>query len=73
MQKGYRIDTDAVCPFYRKHKSCSVICEGIYKGTTLTTQFETADDRTIQMDEYCRKEYRKCKLYRALSLLVYDS
>lgn len=72
MQKDYRVDTDVLCPFYRKHKSCSIRCEGIYKGTTLTIQFETAEDRTIHMDDNCRSGYRKCKLFRALSLLVYN-
>lgn len=73
MRESYKVDTDAVCPFYHRHKSCAIACEGIYKGTTIVTQFETGADRSIHIDKFCRDKYRSCKLYRAISLMVYDA
>lgn len=65
------VDADVKCPFYRRHKRFSILCEGIYKGTTLTIIFETDDDRRIQMEERCRDRYRECRIYRTVSALVY--
>ncbi len=41
------------CPYYRKHDTVRIVCEGIREGNTIHLVYATQDERKQYMKESC--------------------
>lgn len=59
---------DVQCPFYKKHKSVEIRCEGTAENNRLVISFTSKTDMIKYMDEHCYNfpECMKCLVYKAL-------
>ncbi|MCI6730535.1 MAG: hypothetical protein PUK81_03405 [Firmicutes bacterium] len=54
------------CPFFRRLKKTTISCEGVFQDSGGTTWFPTLAQRDQVLRTYCRRDYERCPLYRAL-------
>lgn len=62
-------DTKLVeCPFFRKHDSNRIVCEGLSKVNTLHLVFGSSTDKKLYMKDRCNDMYRcrQCPIHSLL-------
>lgn len=58
------------CPYYHKHDSNKIVCEGLLDRNTIHLVYESPSDRKTHMTEYCNsiKWCRLCPIHSVLDL-----
>ena len=56
------------CPYYHRHDSNKICCEGLSNGNTINLVYEDSKERKRYMTEYCEsiKWCRLCPIHRLL-------
>lgn len=62
------ISADVQCPFYHRHDSNRIICDGLARGSTISMHFKSPERREAYMWQHCMdvKTCAFCGLYGAL-------
>ena len=67
MRLSVNYDKFVKCPFYLKIKSLGLHCEAISPGALSTvTYFDEVNELKRFVKENCNRDYKQCKLYKAL-------
>ena len=64
--EGSYLKSEVKCPFFRKDKGKSIICEGIVPHSGIGMSFQNSKAFERQMSNYCCDKYSRCILYRAI-------
>lgn len=72
-----RADTGATavyitCPFFRRHSSVEIRCEGAMERTSYSILFERRQDKAWYQRTYCEARPECCELHRLLMGLYND-
>lgn len=53
------------CPFYHRHETNKIVCEGLCEGNTINLVYESQADRKLYMKENCNSILgcRDCPIY----------
>lgn len=56
------------CPFYKKHDSINIRCEGVTKSSRIILQFDLKRKKDMYMSKKCRQknDYKQCMIYQML-------
>ena len=60
----YVEDVYSQCPFYSKESVNTIVCEGLYSGTS--TRITFLNSKFAFKQRFCRNNYEKCRLYKCL-------
>ena len=62
---GTQGTSEILCPFFGAHGSQAIRCRDIYPGSdTVTTSFESREEKGFHLHTYCEDNYKMCWLYR---------
>lgn len=56
-------DLHAKCPFFRRHMTQCIICEGVVLGTTDKIAFDKGGRKQKHYDQYCCASFESCPRY----------
>lgn len=68
----HMISPKAICPFYKHEDSQMIYCDGIQDGSVVHLAFANRTDSLNYKNERCRKDYKKCEIYKMLEA-TYDT
>ena len=60
------------CPFFRRHSTREIRCEGVMDRTSSALLFERVKDKVFYQKTYCERRYECCEHYRQLMASKYD-
>ena len=60
------------CPFFRRHSTREIRCEGVMDRTSSALLFERVKDKVFYQTTYCERRYECCEHYRLLMASKYD-
>lgn len=59
-------DADVQCPFYKEQTGRTISCEGVTDDSIIKQYYWSPKSKDIQMDVFCKKNYKNCEVYRML-------
>lgn len=71
MPNEWRAIVNAKCPYFERESKFSVTCEGIYKNTTIKTEFESEDDKIKFEERECFRYPNEC-IVQKIKNKIYD-
>ena len=57
-------DSDAVCPFFKRHAGDLIACESPVPGSSMCMYFEDKKIKQRQYQTYCCGKYAFCEIYQ---------
>lgn len=68
----HTVSCSAKCPFYRCEERHEIFCKGPTDGTAIHMAFAVPAEKKAWMNRYCKAEYGKCLVAKALEKLCYE-
>lgn len=62
----HKVSVYVNCPYYRCEDKEMIFCENLVDGTNLRLHFNTPPDRKCHENIYCKGDYHRCFLLKAL-------
>lgn len=60
------------CPFFKRHSTREIRCEGVMERTSNALLFERVRDKAFYQRTYCEGRYECCEHYQLLMANKYD-
>ena len=54
------------CPYYKKEKQNTIVCEGVCDGNCLELTFRSSEKKRFYRAQYCNSKYGDCRITKML-------